>query len=91
MRKSKQYIEALGATAAVGLVDDVDLLVSAFTDAFFAKVPPNFLSSKRGCYAASFRLYQWKSSIQYNSCSDQTKANYYQADRLPLKHVYFVS
>jgi uncharacterized protein YbjT (DUF2867 family) len=37
-------IEALGAAAAIGSVDDVDFLTSAFTgaDAVYAMVPPNF-------------------------------------------------
>ncbi len=37
-------IEALGATAAIGSLDDVDFLVSTFTgaDAVFAMAPPNF-------------------------------------------------
>jgi uncharacterized protein YbjT (DUF2867 family) len=37
-------IEAMGATAAIGSLDDVDFLVSTFTgaDAVFAMVPPDF-------------------------------------------------
>ena len=37
-------IEALGATAAIGSLEDVDFLVSAFTgaDAVYAMIPPNF-------------------------------------------------
>lgn len=44
-RPEKQKdIESLGATAAIGSLEDVDFLVSTFTgaDAVFAMVPPNF-------------------------------------------------
>ncbi|NEU74467.1 NAD(P)H-binding protein [Hassallia byssoidea VB512170] len=42
--EKQKDIEALGATAAIGSLSDVDFLVSTFTgaDAVFAMVPPNF-------------------------------------------------
>ena len=42
--EKQKDIEALGATAAIGLLEDVDFLVSTFAgaDAVFAMVPPNF-------------------------------------------------
>ena len=41
--EKKKDIEALGATAAIGSLEDVDFLVSTFTgaDAVYAMVPPN--------------------------------------------------
>ncbi|MEH2329665.1 NAD(P)H-binding protein [Nostoc sp.] len=42
--EKQKDIEALGATAAIGSLEDVDFLVSTFTDAdaVFAMVPPDF-------------------------------------------------
>lgn len=42
--QKQKDIEALGATAAIGSLEDVDFLVSTFTgaDAVFAMVPPDF-------------------------------------------------
>ena len=48
-------IEALGATAAIGLVTDVDFLTKAFTgaDAVYTMVPPNFGASNYREYVGS--------------------------------------
>lgn len=45
-------IEALGAKAAIGSVDDVDFLVTTFTgaDAVYAMIPPNFSTSDSRAY-----------------------------------------
>ncbi|MDJ1501555.1 NAD(P)H-binding protein [Xanthocytophaga agilis] len=45
-------IEALGATAAIGVLEDVDFLVSIFTgaDAVYAMIPPNFVTTDSRAY-----------------------------------------
>ncbi|GAA0524939.1 NmrA family NAD(P)-binding protein [Chitinophaga japonensis] len=52
-RPEKQKdIEVLGASAAIGSLEDVDFLVSVFTgaDALFAMVPPNFAEADQAAY-----------------------------------------
>lgn len=48
-------IEALGAKAAIGSVDDISFLVSAFTgaDAIYSMVPPNFAAPNYRAYISN--------------------------------------
>ncbi|GAB4016468.1 NmrA family NAD(P)-binding protein [Spirosoma migulaei] len=50
--EKQKNIEALGATAAIGSLDDVDFLTSTFTgaDAVYAMVPPNYAESDVRAY-----------------------------------------
>ena len=50
--EKQKDIEALGATAAIGSLEDVDFLVSVLTgaDAVFAMVPPNFAEPDQIAY-----------------------------------------
>ena len=50
--EKQSAIEALGATAAIGSLDDVDFVVSAFTgaDAVYAMIPPNFSEPDQVAY-----------------------------------------
>lgn len=53
--EKQKDIEAIGATAAIGSLDDVDFLVSTFTgaDALYAMVPPNFTVPDQRAYYRS--------------------------------------
>ncbi len=52
--EKKTTIEALGATAAIGSVEDVDFLTRIYkgTDAVYSMVPPNFVASNWKQYIA---------------------------------------
>lgn len=75
--QKQKEIEALGATAAIGSVLDVDFLVSAFTgaDAVYAMVPPNFTvpdsrayyNSVGNSYAQAITLCGVKHVVQLSS------------------------
>jgi len=51
----KSEIEALGATAAIGSINDIDFLTKAYTgaDVIYTMVPPNFAAASYRQYAVS--------------------------------------